>query len=213
LTRAAGLFVTNVLNKTVPAGGKVVHRGTVVRIVLSVPRSGAPRVLSNRVIARVFAEHTDPNALVIGPTGVGLGRGGTLFVADSASNRIAAVPHALTRSSALGGGGRTVARGGRLNAPLGLLVAPGGDIATTNGGDGRIVETAARVASSRPGCSWPMVAEICSGSRLNRIIEGCISLMTLGPARPPIRFAFCADVRGRRGFPKLSRGARQRLTC
>jgi hypothetical protein len=139
----AVVFVTNVLNGTVAAGGKVVHRGTVVRIVLAVPRSGAPRVLSNRVIARGFAEHTDPNALVIGPTGVGLGRRGTLFVADSASNRIAAVPHALTRSSALGGGGRTVVRGGRLNDPLGLLVAPGGDIVTANGADGRIVETAA----------------------------------------------------------------------
>jgi hypothetical protein len=138
----AVLFVTNVLNGTVAAGGKVVHRGTVVRIVLSVPRHGAPRVLSNRVIARGFAEKTDPGALVIGPTGVGLGRGGTLFVADSVNNRIAAVPHALTRSDALGGGGLTVARGGRLNDPLGLLIAPGGDIVTANGADGRIVQTA-----------------------------------------------------------------------
>jgi hypothetical protein len=138
----AVLFVTNVLNGTVAAHGRVVHRGTVVRIVLSVPRSGTPRVLSNQVIAGGFAEHTDPNALVVGPTGVGLGRGGTLFVADSANNRIAAVPGALTRSSVLGGGGLTVARGGRLNDPLGLLVAPGGDIVTANGGDGRIVQTA-----------------------------------------------------------------------
>ncbi len=137
--RRAVLFVTNVLNGTVAAGGAVVHRGTVVRIVLAVPRHGAPRVLSNRVIARGFAEHTDPNALVVGPTGVGLGRGGTLYVADSAGNRIAAVPHALTRSRALGGGGLTVARGGHLNDPLGLLIAPGGDIVTANGADGRIV--------------------------------------------------------------------------
>ena len=138
----AVLFVTNVLNGTVAAHGRVVRRGTVVRIVLSVPRSGAPRVLSNQVIAGGFAQHTDPNALVVGPTGVGLGRGGTLFVADSANNRIAAVPNALTRSSVLGGGGLTVARGGRLNDPLGLIVAPGGDIVTANGGDGRIVQTA-----------------------------------------------------------------------
>ena len=37
------------------------------RIVLSVPRHGTPRVLSNRVIARGFVERTDPNALIIGP--------------------------------------------------------------------------------------------------------------------------------------------------
>jgi hypothetical protein len=138
----AVLFVTNVLNGTVAGGGAVVHRGTVVRIVLSVPRHGTPRVLSNQVIARGFAEHTDPNALVIGPTGVGLGRGGTLYVADSAGNRIAAVPHALTRSSVLGGGGLTVASGGTLSDPLGLLIAPGGDIVTANGANGKIVQTA-----------------------------------------------------------------------
>jgi hypothetical protein len=138
----AVLFVTNVLNGTVAAGGSVVHRGTVVRIVLSVPRHGTPRVLSNQVIADGFAEHTDPGALIIGPTGVGLGRGGTLYVADSAANRIAAVPHALTRSSVLGGGGLTVARGGALTDPLGLLIAPGGDIVTANGANGKIVQTA-----------------------------------------------------------------------
>ena len=138
----AVLFVTNVLNGTVAGGGAVVHRGTVVRIVLSVPRHGTPRVLSNRVIAKDFAERTDPNALVIGPTGVGLGRGGTLYVADSLNNRIAAVPHALTRSTALGAGGHTVATGGALNDPLGLLIAPGGDIVTANGANGQIVQTA-----------------------------------------------------------------------
>ncbi|MEO6859259.1 MAG: hypothetical protein ABI323_11860 [Solirubrobacteraceae bacterium] len=137
----AVLFVTNVLNGTVAGGGALVHRGTVVRIVLSVPRHGTPRVLSNRVIAKGFAERTDPSALVIGPTGVGLGRGGTLYVADSLNNRIAAVPHALTRSGALGGGGHTVATGGALNDPLGLLIAPGGDIVTANGANGQIVQT------------------------------------------------------------------------
>ncbi len=137
----AALFVTNVLNGTVAAGGSVVHRGTVVRIVLSVPRHGIPHVLSNRVIARGFAERTDPNALIIGPTGVGLGRGGTLYVADSVNNRIAAVPHALTRLSPLGGGGLTVAKNGPLNDPLGLIIAPGGAIVSANGGNGRIVQT------------------------------------------------------------------------
>ena len=34
-----------------------------------------------------------------------------------------------------------VSSGGKLNVPLGLIVAPNGNVLTVNGGDGRIVET------------------------------------------------------------------------
>ena len=138
---SATLFVTNVLNGTVAAKGKVVDRGTVVRITLSIG-GGIPRMSSNRVIATGFGEHTDPNALVVGPTGVGLGANGVLYVADSNGNRIAAVPHALTRTSIAVSGGVTVSSGRAINDPLGLAIAPGGNILTVNGADGRIVETA-----------------------------------------------------------------------
>jgi hypothetical protein len=137
----ATLFVTNLLNGTVAANGKVVHHGTVIRITLRTRHGRAPKVTSNRVIATGFAEHTDRNALVVGPTGVGMGDGGTLYVADSNGNRIAAVPHAMSRMSAIGGGGLTVASGGAVNDPLGLTIAPGGDIVTANGADGVIVQT------------------------------------------------------------------------
>jgi hypothetical protein len=137
----ATLFVTNVLNGTVAAGGMVVNHGTVVRITLRMRHKHAPLVTSNRVIATGFGEHTDPNALVVGPTGVGLGHDDKLYVADSNGNRIAAIPHALTRASALGGGGVTVTSGGSLNDPLGLAIAPNGDVITMNGADGNTVET------------------------------------------------------------------------
>jgi hypothetical protein len=137
----ATLFVTNVLNGTVAAGGMTVNKGTVLRIELRVRHSGPPAVESITKIGSGFSEHTDPDALVVGPTGVGLGRGGVLYVADSANNRIAAIPHAMTRGSALGGGGATVSSGGSLNDPLGLAIAPKGDIVTMNGGDGNVVET------------------------------------------------------------------------
>ncbi len=137
----AVLFVTNVLNGTVAAKGKVVKRGTVVRIKLAVPAGGNPRVLSNNVIATGFSEHTDPNALIVGPTGVGLGANDTLYVADSATNRIAAVPDAMTRTTVLHGGGTTVSAGGALNDPLGLMIAPNGHVVSANGGDGKLVET------------------------------------------------------------------------
>ncbi len=136
--RRVVLFVTNVLNGTVAAKGKKVHRGTVVRIRLRIRKGHAPVVTSNQVIAKGFTEHTDPAALVVGP---GLGRHDVLYVADSARNRIAAVPKALTRSSALGGGAMTVAKGGPLNDPLGLTIAPNGDAISMNGGDGKSVET------------------------------------------------------------------------
>jgi hypothetical protein len=136
----AELFVTNVLNGTVAANGKVVHRGTVLRLVVRVFRDFPPRVLAVTKIGSGFSERTDPNAFVIGPTGVGLARNGTLYVADTGQNRITGIPHAIVRLSSAGTG-FVLTKGGRLNAPLGLAIAPNGDVLTVNGGDGRIVET------------------------------------------------------------------------
>jgi hypothetical protein len=135
------LFVTNVLNGTVGGGGGNVTRGTVVRLTFHVPRHGIPQKTSERVIATGFVEHTDPNALVVGPTGVGLGPHGVLYVADTAGNRIAAIPDAVTRMRVLGGGGRTVSSGQDLMGPLGLMIAPNGHIVTANAGDGNLVES------------------------------------------------------------------------
>jgi DNA-binding beta-propeller fold protein YncE len=99
-----------------------------------------PAMVSQTVIGTGFAERTDPAALVVGPTGVGLGSDGTtLYIADSASNRIAKIGDALTRTTPTGG--TTVSTGGAINDPLGLAIAPNGDILTTNGGDGNLVET------------------------------------------------------------------------
>jgi DNA-binding beta-propeller fold protein YncE len=93
------------------------------------------------VIATGFSERTDPNALVVGPTGVGLGDDGKLYVADSDNNRIAAIPDALGRTHPLRGGGVTVSSNAALNDPLGLTIAPNGDIVSANGADGNLVET------------------------------------------------------------------------
>ena len=133
----ATLFVTNVLNGTVAASPNVVNGGTVVRIGLSVPAAGPPAVTSETVIGTGLPERTDPSALVVGPTGLGLSSDGTLYVADSLGNRIAAIPGALGVPGPI----TTVTSGGAVNDPLGLAIAPGGDILTTNGGDGNLVET------------------------------------------------------------------------
>jgi hypothetical protein len=136
----ADLFVTNVLNGTVAASGGTVDGGTVVRIDLKNLERHRPRIHSMTTIGQGFPERTDPAALVVGPTGLGMGRNGTLYVADSAANRIAAIPHAATTRRA-SQAGKTVSTGGALNDPLGLAIAPGGDILTVNGGDGNLVET------------------------------------------------------------------------
>jgi hypothetical protein len=134
------VFVTNVLNGTVAAGGAVVNRGTVVRIVLHTAGHAKPWVVSSTVVGSAFAERTDPAALVVGPTGDAVTASGTLYVADTADNRIAAIPDAFTRKGTAMTG-TDVTSNGMLNSPLGLTLAPNGDILTVNAGDGRIVET------------------------------------------------------------------------
>jgi hypothetical protein len=149
----ATLFVTNVLNGTVASGETPTDGGTVVRIRLRPGWGGRHamlRVKEMSVIATGFPERTDPAALVVGPTGVGLGEEGTLFVADTQGNRIAEVPGALYRQTPLGEGGTTVAAGGYLNNPLGLTIAPSGDILTANANDGNIVETTPVGAEFQP---------------------------------------------------------------
>lgn len=146
LGSVAELFVTNVLNGTVAAHGNVVKRGTVVRIIISVPPGSdndsddkIPQELLRTVIGSGFEERTDPAALVLGPTGVGLSSNGTLYVADTLLNRVAAIPNAAFRSTNAGTG-QTVSMGSHLNQPLGVTVAPNGHVLTVNGGDGNIVE-------------------------------------------------------------------------
>jgi hypothetical protein len=137
----ADLFVTNVLNGTVAAGGQVVSRGTVTRLTLNIENGSMPSLQSITVIGSGFAERTDPAAMVIGPTGLGLDDSAdTLYVADSLSNRVAAIRHPLFRDSSAGTGA-TVTQGGSLNDPLGLTVGPGGNILTVNGNDGFLVVT------------------------------------------------------------------------
>jgi len=138
--RLADLFVTNVLNGTVAAGGGVVNGGTVLRLHLVIRGGSPPRLAAVTKIGSGFAERTDPAALVVGPTGVGLGADGTLYVADTVNSRIAAIPDAVRRFGSAGDG-TTINQGGALKGPLGLAIAPGGDILTVNSINGKIVET------------------------------------------------------------------------
>ena len=151
----ATLFFTNVLNGTVAANGKVVNQATVVRLDLDLDREPSARSLT--VIASGLPERTDPAALVIGPTGLGLGMKASceahclgsersdddqvLYVADTLNNRVAVVQNPLRRRDS-SGPGTTLSANGFLNGPLGLAVAPNGHVLTTNSNDGFITEIA-----------------------------------------------------------------------
>ena len=132
------LFVTNVLGGIL--GPANPNGGTVERLLINSGYTHVPHVLASTQIGSGFPARTDPNALVIGPTGVGVSRNGTAYVADTLSNRIAAIPNAVFRHHD-DGTGATVTQGGWLVGPLGLAIAPNGNILTVNGGNGSMVET------------------------------------------------------------------------
>jgi len=138
----AELFVTSVLNGTVQAGlNNEVDQGTVIRILVATPPGLNPIMLGTTVIGTGFAEELNTAAVVLGPTGVALGHNGTLYVADTVKSRIAKIPFATLRVTPITGGGITLASGNPINGPLGMTLAPNGDIITVNGGDGNAVET------------------------------------------------------------------------
>ncbi len=135
------LFVSNALNGGAAEGVHTIKNSTVLRIRVSSGAGQAPKVLGETVIANKIPWRDDPNALVIGPTGAALASDGTLYLADTLDNRIAAIGQAMTRTTPVADGGTTVSVGGKLIQPLGLTLAPNGDILTANAGNGNIVET------------------------------------------------------------------------
>src|SRR5215472_10286817 len=96
---AAVLFVTNVLKNITATAAP---NGYVLRIVLSIPLGGMPSIHTETIIGTGFNIRTDMAALVIGPTGVGLGANGTLYVADTLGNRIVPIANPLSTSPTVG---------------------------------------------------------------------------------------------------------------
>lgn len=135
----ATLFVTNTLVGLNPAGTATTNQGTVVRLLLSVSKTDPPKVTAETEVANGFPERADAAAFVKGPTGLALDPAGTLYVADNLGNQIAAIPQALTRTDPAGTG-TTLTHGGQLANPLGLVLAPNGDLLAANATNGKIVE-------------------------------------------------------------------------
>jgi sugar lactone lactonase YvrE len=135
------LFVSNALNGGAAKGIHTINNSTVLRIDLESGEGQEPKVTSEQVIANGIPWVDSPSALVLGPTGLALASNGTLYVASTQNNKIYAISEAATRTTPLAGGGTVLTEGGHLKEPLGMVLAANGDIITTNGGDGNMVET------------------------------------------------------------------------
>jgi hypothetical protein len=118
----AQVFVSNVLS------------GTVTRIDLNIPDASTPMVESETQIASGYAHHTDPNALVVGPTGLAFDAATeTLYVASTADNAIFAIHDASDTRHDHGVGDLIFNDPNVLHGPLGLVLAPNGDLIVSNG--------------------------------------------------------------------------------
>jgi hypothetical protein len=139
---SAELFVSNALggNTKTQGGTPVTGNCTVVRLDLSLSPGAPPALTGSAVIGSNFPWRANQAALVLAPTGLALGSNGTLYVDDTLTNTVSAIPQALTRTSAVTAAATTLSAGGGLNAPLGMTLAPNGDLIVVNGNNGNAVE-------------------------------------------------------------------------
>jgi hypothetical protein len=141
----AEIFVSNVLSRpphlmSTPPSGLC----NVVRVDVTLSAGSVPHMTGSTVVGRGFPWRADKTAFVQGPAGVALGKDGTLYVAETVGSVITAIPSATTRTTAVMFGTHTLTSGGSLDGPLGLTLAPDGNVIVVNGNDGRAVEVTPR---------------------------------------------------------------------
>jgi len=139
---SASVFISNALggNTSTAKGLPVAGNCTIVRLDLALSPTAAPKLTSTTVIGSGYPWHADKAALVLAPTGLALAHNGTLFVDDTLTNSVSAIPRAQTRLSAAPFSSGRISSGGALDAPLGMAIAPNGDLIVVNGNNGNAVE-------------------------------------------------------------------------
>ena len=139
---SAEVFVSNALggNTKTDHGVPVTGNCTVVRLDLALSATSPPALTSSTVIGTHYPWKANKTALVLAPTGLALGSNGTLYVDDTLTNTVSAIPQALTRTSAVAATASTLVAGGALSAPLGMTLVPNGDLVVVNGNNGNAVE-------------------------------------------------------------------------
>ena len=136
---SATLFVSNAGFGIGAPGQPEQKTATVLRIALTIAAGKPPVVESKTVIGNGFGAQSDAGAFLIGPTGLVLGKDGTLYVSDALGNRIAAIPQAATRTDSAGTG-TLVTKDGMLQRPLAMTMAPDQNLLVVNGLNGQAVE-------------------------------------------------------------------------
>lgn len=117
----AAVFVSDVLS------------GTVTRLDLAIGEDDV-RVIEKTQIASGYLHRCDPNAFVIGPTGLALRQDtDTLYVASTGDNAIFKIKNATTRFEDAGQGTLFVSDPVHMHGPLGLGLAPNGDLLASEG--------------------------------------------------------------------------------
>ncbi|VWC40098.1 hypothetical protein [Burkholderia lata] len=115
-------FVSNVLN------------GTVSRIELAIGDNGVTMLPGSRIIASGYVNRTDPNALVVGPTGLAYDPNiDVLYVASTGDNAVFAIQNAASTNRNGGVGQMIYFDAAHLHGPLALALAPNGHLVTANG--------------------------------------------------------------------------------
>jgi len=139
---SAELFVSNALggNTTTDHGVPVTGNCTVVRLDLKLSATAPPVLTSSTVVGSGYPWRANKAALILAPTGLALGGNGTLYVADTLTNTVSAIPQALNRTTPVAATAATLSAGGALDAPLGMTLAPNGDLVVVNGNNGNAVE-------------------------------------------------------------------------
>jgi hypothetical protein len=139
---SAQVFVSNALggNTSTSHGTPVTGNCTVVRLDFVLSASSPPALSSTTVVGGGYPWRADKAALVLAPTGLALGHNGTLYVANTQTNTISAIPQATTRTTAQAATAGLLSAGGALDAPLGMTLAPNGDLVVVNGNNGNAVE-------------------------------------------------------------------------
>ena len=99
---------------------------------------GVAKPRAHQILVRRHAEHTGKQPQKMKRAQPGFARG-TLQI--NRLMRMGVDPQRrFNRTTAVAGGGTTVSKGGGLVQPLGLALAPNGDILVTNAGNGNMVE-------------------------------------------------------------------------
>jgi hypothetical protein len=123
------VFVSNVLQGSNP----VQAVGTITRIDLTLTGDHV-HVDGMTQIASGYTDRTDPAAIILGPTGLAYDAArDVLYVASTADNEIFAVAHAGTTKMDNGTGQVVYKDDAHLRGPLGLVLAPNGDLIAANG--------------------------------------------------------------------------------